>query len=56
MQQMTREQRWKRDGERWRYIYLLERELAKGRFRPLAIRVLVLICAVQFLIIIALAL
>ena len=53
MQQLTREQRWKRDGERWRYIYLLERELAKGRFRPLAIRILLAICIMQAAIIVA---
>ncbi|MGI8390525.1 hypothetical protein [Brucella anthropi] len=27
MGKMTLEDRWQRDGERWRYIYLLEMEL-----------------------------
>lgn len=35
---MTLEDRIKRDGDRWRYIYLLEGELDKRRTRQVFVR------------------
>lgn len=46
---MTLEERISRDGNRWRYIYYLERELDRRRTRQIYIRSVTVIVIAQWL-------